>query len=160
MASNIPDLLQVSTCGINHALRSAPLRQRRVEDVASTSHFENTHLPRVHGKNFQNKLNTSGKWTAINKPVMHEKREHITMYDPFIIGKIMLWLAPINFRSLAKRNRIGFWQQLIRFGEEKNACTSEILYNTRHEIFPVVHNCRGFFYFILFQLSTLRLRII
>ncbi len=148
MASNIPDLLQVSTCGINHALRSG-------RDASRTWHPRPTSPASTRKKNFQNKLNTSGKWTAINKPVVHEKREHITMYDPFIIGKIMLWLAPINFvRSQRETGSVSGNNKFV-LARKKMHARAFIVPDTKYFLTVEV-----LVYFILFQLSTLRLRII
>jgi len=75
MASNNPDLLQVSTCGINHAHQTgnarAPLRQRHIEDVASTSTFEKPHLPRLDRRKKKLSEQTKHKWRMTWKKWKH-----------------------------------------------------------------------------------------
>lgn len=151
MASNIPGLLQVSTCGLDHALRSAPAETRRGRGI---------HVPLwkpTSPASTRKKLSeqTEHKWKMNSYKQTLSAREARTHYNVWSVhnrkNNVMACSHKCSFARKEKPDR--FLATTFVLARKKNACTS--VYNTRHEICPEVHNCRGF-YFILYCFNLAR----
>lgn len=137
MASNNPDLLQVSTCGINHAHHTSSARSAPAE----THRGRGIHVPlwKATSSTTRPKKTFRTNWTQVENEHKQTRsaREVETSYirivhynEPFIIRKIILWFAPINFRSLVNRNYL--FLPTICFRERKKYMHEHLYYKTTH----------------------------